>query len=287
MSLDGRGLVLSSNVLEGDLDVFLAKVHLRSEGGGGLPSARGTGRSLLKHLVDLLKSKTLGLRNEEVSEHDCFHISVLSKEMSQVNDLTGNAAKSTPHEEDVGSEPGTVRTVGNEVRSDDTNNAVPEPVGGGRKTDTARTNGEREDLANDNPCARSPGSGKNGDVQADESNHGTGGVGVGWVVDSVLASGSTNNTNDELHDDHTGGTVNQDGTTSKLLNHPEGGRSREHVDERSDETDEEGVLDGAELLEEDGAEVEDEVDTSKLLHHLNDDTKEAAADVGGTVRHAA
>jgi hypothetical protein len=96
------------------------------------------------------------------------------------------------------------------------------------------------------------------------------------VVDGVLASGSANGTDDELHNDHTGGTVDQDSTTSKLLNHDERGRGGEHVDEGSDHGDQERVVDRAELLEEDGSEVEDEVDTSKLLHHLNGNTDECA-----------
>lgn len=229
-------------VLEGDLNVLLAKVHLRGESGGGLPLARGAGSSLLQHLVDLLEGKTLGLGHEEVGEEE------------------GDAAERTPQEEDVGAQACGVGTVGHKVGSNDTDDAVPEPcfllldaaflecwrtgltVGRGRKTDTAGTDGEREDLANDDPGSGTPGGSENGNVQADEGDHGTGGVGVGWVVDSVLASSGTNCTNDELHDDHTSGTEDENRTTSNLLNHDERGRSREHVDEGGDETDEEGVL---------------------------------------------
>ena len=42
--------------------------------------------------------------------------------------LTGDAAERTPQEEDVGSEASRVGTVGNEVRGDDTDDAVPEPL---------------------------------------------------------------------------------------------------------------------------------------------------------------
>lgn len=45
-------------------------MHLRGEGAVRLPLAGCTGSCLLKHLVDLLESKTLGLRNEEVGEED-------------------------------------------------------------------------------------------------------------------------------------------------------------------------------------------------------------------------
>jgi len=91
----------------------------------------------------------------------------------------------------------------------------------GGETDTTRTDGEREDLANDDPGRGTPGGGENGDVQADESNHSADSVGVGGSVSVSLASGGTNGTDDELHDDHTSGTVDQDGTTSELLNHDE------------------------------------------------------------------
>ena len=64
------GLVLGRNVLERNLDVLLAKVHLGGEGGVGLPLARGARSGLLHHLVDLLEGKTLGLGDEEVGEDD-------------------------------------------------------------------------------------------------------------------------------------------------------------------------------------------------------------------------
>jgi hypothetical protein len=70
MSLDGRGLVLGRDVLKRDLNVLLSDVHLTCVGRVGLPLARSAGSSLLQHLVDLLKGKTLGLRNEEVGEED-------------------------------------------------------------------------------------------------------------------------------------------------------------------------------------------------------------------------
>jgi hypothetical protein len=104
--------VLDVDILKRNLNVLLAEVHVRSESGGGLPLARSAGCSLLQHLVDLLEGKTLGLRNEEVGEEE------------------GDAAKTSPHEEDVGAELGRVRSVSDEVGGDDGNDAVPEPVRG-------------------------------------------------------------------------------------------------------------------------------------------------------------
>ena len=234
MSLDGRDLVLGRDVLSsgGDLNVLLGKVHLSREGAVRLPLVGGTGSALLEHLVDLLESKTLCLRDEEVGEEE------------------GDAAKTTPHEEHVGAELGRVGTVGNKVGGNDTDDAVPEPVGRGRDTNTTRADGEREDLADNNPSAWTPGRSEDGDVQADEGDHGLGGIGVGRVVDSVLTGGSTNGTDDKLHNDHTCSTKDQKPATSYLLNQEERGWSGEHVDEGGDESDEEGVFDRTELREE-------------------------------------
>lgn len=50
--------------------MLLGEVHIGGEGGGWLPLGGGAGGGLLQHLVDLLKGKTLGLRNEEEGEED-------------------------------------------------------------------------------------------------------------------------------------------------------------------------------------------------------------------------
>lgn len=75
-----RGLLLSGNVLDRDLNVLLGEVHLSSESAVWLPLAGSARSALLQHLVDLLESKTLGLGNEEVGEEDCLHISRRSVE---------------------------------------------------------------------------------------------------------------------------------------------------------------------------------------------------------------
>lgn len=60
----------SSNGLERNLNVLLAEVHLRCESAVWLPLAGCAGSGLLQHLVDLLESKTLSLRDEEVGKED-------------------------------------------------------------------------------------------------------------------------------------------------------------------------------------------------------------------------
>lgn len=109
-------------------------------------------------------------------------------------------------------------------------------------------------LSNNNPRARTPGTGKEEDVDADERDHSADGLGI-------LSIGDTNNGDDELADNHSESTPQQQRATTNFLNGPESNRSREHVDDGGDHADEERVVDGSEGLEEGCAEVEDEVDT--------------------------
>lgn len=158
--------------------------------------------------------------------------------------------------------------------------AVPEPVGGGGETDTASTDGQREDLADDDPRAGTPGGGEEENVDADEGDHsGDGGV--------ALVGGDTNDGDEELADNHTAGTVDHDRSATELLNDVEGDRGGDDVDDGGDHGDQEGVGDSAEIGEERGAEVEDEVDTSPLLHHLQGGTEDRAAKVGAGLEERA
>lgn len=56
--------------------MLLGKMNLGGEGSGGLPVAGCAGSSLLHHLVDLLKSKPLGLRHEEESTVDAWLVNL-------------------------------------------------------------------------------------------------------------------------------------------------------------------------------------------------------------------
>lgn len=219
----------------------------------GLPASGGTGGSLLHHLVDLLEGKTLGLRDEEVSVDESA------------------SAQGAPDKEDLSAEVTLVRV--DHVRGDDGDDAVPQPVRGGGEGDTTGTDGEGEDLADNDPGAGAPGAGEEEDVDADEGDHGGDGA-------RVVAVGDADDGDEELADDHAQGTPEEEGATADLLNGVEGEGGGEDVDDGGDHGEEEGVLDCAELLEEGGAEVEDEVDTGPLLHHLEGGTEDGAADVG-------
>lgn len=168
---------------------------------------------------------------------------------------------------------------------------VPEPVGGGRESDTTRTDWEREDLTNDDPGTRTPGGGEEEDEDGDEGNLGVDGrdvvgEGASWVgggrgrVGVVETDSDTDNGDEELADQHTQGTPDEQRATTELLNGVEGDWSRANVHEGEDKGDQEGVADGTSRLQERSGVVEDEVDTSPLLHHLKRGTEDGAAQVG-------
>lgn len=81
----------------------------------------------------------------------------------------------------------------------------------------------------------------------------------------------TNDTDDELHNDHSRASDDEDLAATEAFDCPKGDWGRTDVDKGRDERDEERVLDRAKGLEKDGPEVEDEVDSSQLLHHLHED----------------
>ena len=95
------------------------------------------------------------------------------------------------------------------------------------------------------------------------------------------------NGDDELADDHTQSAPDEKRATAEFLNGVKGDGGRADVDEGGDETDEEGVGDGAEFLEEGGTEVEDEVDTGPLLHHLQGSSENGSAQVAARLPQAA
>ena len=146
--------------------------------------------------------------------------------------------------------------------------AVPEPVGRSGDTNTAGPNWKREDLSDNNPRTWAPGGSEEGDVETDEGDHSRD---SSIIMFFSLAGRNTNDADDELHDDHSCASDDEDFAATEAFDDPEGEWGRADVDEGRNERNEEGVRDRAEGGEEDGSEVEDEVDTSQLLHHLHKD----------------
>lgn len=274
-SIIPRGIHLESratalNILNHVLVKEVTTRNLGGESGGGLPLGRQAGGSLLHHLVNLLERQTLGLGNKEVGVD------------------SGTGAKRTPEEENLGLE--VAVSVTNQVGGDDGNDGVPEPVGSSGQTDTTGADGEREDLANNDPSSRTPGGGEPEDEDGDEGDLGVdgsnvvGGGGIGLVgsrgrVSLVETGSDTNDGHEELADQHTGTTSDEDGTATEALDSPEGQGSGADVNNGEDHGGEENILDSTSRLEEGGGEVEDEVDTGPLLHHLERGTENSAAEV--------
>ena len=147
--------------------------------------------------------------------------------------------------------------------------AVPEPVGRCGNAHTTGSNRKREDLSNDNPSARAPGGGEEGDVEANKGNHGR----DGRVVVFLGSTGcDAYDRDDELHYNHPRASDDEDLAAAEAFDGPEGYGGRTDVDKGGDEGDEERVADRAEGFEEDSSEIEDEVDSGQLLHHLHENT---------------
>ena len=102
----------------------------------------------------------------------------------------------------------------------------------------------------------------------------------------VEADRNTNDGYKELADQHTKSTPDEQWSAAELLNSVERDGCRADVDEGEDQGDQESVVDRTSRLEEGSRVVEDEVDTSPLLHHLERGTKNRAAQVGLLVKQA-
>ena len=148
---------------------------------------------------------------------------------------------------------------------------IPQPIGGGRQTNAARADGQREDLADDDPGARTPGRGEEEDKDTDKGDLGVDGARVDGGTIRVLlveADGDADDGDDELTEEHAKGPPDEQGPASEALDGVEGDRGRADVDEGEDERDQEGVFDAGRGLEEGGRIVEDEIHAGPLLHHL-------------------
>lgn len=224
---------------------------------------------LLKHQVHLLQGKSLGLGDEEIRVHK------------------GTRAQTAPHEEHLRLEVALVHA--HHVRRDHRNDRVPEPIRRGRETDSARSHGEGEDFADDDPRAGAPCRGEEEDEDTDEGDLGVDGVDVvrdvfygvraGKGVRVVETDGNTDDGADELAGQHAECAPDEERAAAETLNGPEGDGCRADVDECENERDQEGVLDGAGRLEEGGGVVEDEVDTGPLLHHLEGSAEDGATEM--------
>lgn len=89
----------------------------------------------------------------------------------------------------------------------------------------------------------------------------------------ILAVGDTDNGDNELTDHHAESAPDQKWSPAKPLNGPKGNRSRADIDQGGNQTNQERIFDGSKFLEKGRSVIEDEVDTSPLLHHLHRGTE--------------
>ena len=155
----------------------------------------------------MLEGQALSLRDKEVGIDDA------------------GRAKGTPDEEDLWTQVAFV--LADHVGCDDGDDAVPEPVRCGGKGDTARSDWQREHLADDDPRGRTPGRGEEEDVDADEGDLSRDSLGVAPV-------GGASNGHDELANRHANSTPDENCSPTILLDDIEGQWSRAYVDQGGD-----------------------------------------------------
>lgn len=192
------------------------------------PFGRVPGVGLLQHPVDLLQRKPLCFGNQEIGvnkaadakgapdeEYSCAKVAFVN-----ADHIGGNDGNDLKHQ--------LARRQGKPVVG--FTYAVPKPVGSGRKSDTAGTDGKREDLSDDDPGTWTPGGSEEEDVDTDESNHGADCMRVPTIADA-------NNGDDELTDQHAQGAPDEKRATTEPLNGPERDWGGADVDEGGDEPD--------------------------------------------------
>lgn len=96
--------------------------------------------------------------------------------------------------------------------------------------------GEEIRTADDDPGTGTPGAGEEEDVDTDEGDHGANSL-------VVVTVGNSDDSDDELADDHAQSTPEKQGATTNLLNGVERERSGADIDDGGDHAQQEWVLD--------------------------------------------
>lgn len=232
LGLHVRRLVLVVNVL---LDELLAVLVRSSDGRVSVQQ------------INLLETETLALGNEEVGEYEA------------------EAASTTPDEEDGTSETSVSGSRVDEVRGRVSNGKVDEPVRGGRHGHGLSSNRKGVDLGRDDPCEASPGRGEEGDEEAHEGDEDPLACKVGGC------NRDSDGSYDKLRDGHSGGSDEEERSSSVLVDGPDSGNGHDDIDDVGDDGNSESLSDSGveEVL---STVIEDKVDTSELLESLNSDS---------------
>jgi hypothetical protein len=108
---------------------------------------------LTHHLVDLFQGKTSGLRHEEVGPEDA------ASAYSAPDEEYFGAKVAVSWVDHVGNNNAYLRVSAKDVwlhKVELTNDAIPEPVGSSGDSNAFGTNGQLEDLADNDPACRTP-----------------------------------------------------------------------------------------------------------------------------------
>jgi len=206
-------------------------VHSLSESLVWNPLGGCTWGRLLHHTINLLERQTLCLWNQEVGVDESA------------------CAETSPDEEDGGFE--VTLVFSNHVRGDDSDDSVPEPVGCCGKTDTTRSDWEREDFTDENPSSWTPSRGKEEDENGDEGDLSVDGSNVvgNWCITNkmgvVESNGYTDDGDEELADQHTKSSEDQQRSATKSLYSPERKRCGSDIDSGEDHGNSECVANGS------------------------------------------
>ena len=154
------------------------------------PSRRRPRRRLLHHPIYLLQAQPLGLGDAKVGEQQT------------------QTTRAAPDEEDLRLQIALILV--HHVGSNDTDNAVPEPITRRRERHALGADWQGEQLADDDPCGRAPGRGERENVDADEGDE-------DFACRARAGGGGADYADDEFADEHQQCAVDEKGAAAEAL----------------------------------------------------------------------
>lgn len=166
-----------------------------------------------------------------------------------------------------------------------TNDKVEHPVGGGNDGNTARTHTGREEFLSKDPCDGTPGVGEVDGEEPDEDNgNPTLSDGKMLVLVPLRLVDTLNGGDDDVADEHTNGTDNQESLTTEPIQEEDSGEGEDNLQDTSD-TGSKQISGGGretETLEDLRSIVQDGIDTGELLEHHHTTSQEDTLDHVGS-----
>lgn len=265
-------------------DFKIKKLNLLLMGGNGsllvdleVRDFAGIGQSQL--LVDALHALTVLVGNAAhvTTEEDIEFLESLVLGLREELPDEETTEEREDGEEDVG----TVLHGVKHILGGKTNDEVEHPVGGSDDGNTTRTHTGGEDFLSKDPCDGTPGVGEVDSEEPDEDDgNPTLGNGKMLVLVPLGFVDTLNGSDDDVADEHTNSTGNQESLTTKSVQEEDGRKSEDDLQDTSNTGSEKISGSGRETerLEDLRSIVQNSVDTSELLanHHTTsqDDTFE-------------